>query len=185
MGRSDQARRDQAGIVLPRHCGAERSSEPGIHGRAPVIMDCGLAVARQSGMTGALSSPPDSTHIASMAPKQRDPAKHSKKDPARPTRAKASRPDVPVLDPSLAELLNPAIGQGRAGFGSQTGIPSPEAGEGQNSESGLKPPPDNSWDRRKASRNGRNQATPPRARPASIPNSPTLWAMAATTRPDR
>ena len=65
-----------------------------------------------------------------MAPKQRDPAKHSKKDPARPTRAKASRPDVPVLDPSLADLLNPAIGQGRAGFGSQTGIPSPEAGEG-------------------------------------------------------
>ncbi len=83
-----------------------------------------------------------------MAPKQRDPAKHSKKDPARPTRAKASRPDVPVLDPSLADLLNPAIGQGRAGFGSQTGIPSPEAGEAQNSASGLKPPPDNSWDRR-------------------------------------
>ena len=67
------------------------------------------------------------------APKLRDPAKHSKKDPAKPTRAKASRPDMPALDPALAELLNPAIGQGRAGVGSQTGIehtprdPSPAA----------------------------------------------------------
>ena len=52
----------------------------------------------------------------------RDPAKHSKKDPARPTRSKASRPDMPVLDDSLADLLNPGIGKGRAGLGSQTGI---------------------------------------------------------------
>jgi excinuclease ABC subunit B len=73
------------------------------------------------------------------APKQRDPAKHSKKDPARPTRAKAARPDVPPLDPALADLLNPAIGQGRAGVGSQTG---------QKEGSGLQPPPDNSFDRR-------------------------------------
>jgi excinuclease ABC subunit B len=67
-------------------------------------------------------------------PKQRDPAKHSKKDPAKPTRAKAARPDVPPLDPALAELLNPAIGQGRAGMGSLTGIktnPSPLVGEGR------------------------------------------------------
>src|SRR4029079_19401839 len=63
----------------------------------------------------------------------RDPAKHSKKDPARPTRAKAARPDLPPTDPALAELLNPGIGQGTAGPGSQTG---------------LKPPPDNSFDRR-------------------------------------
>jgi excinuclease ABC subunit B len=63
----------------------------------------------------------------------RDPAKHSKKDPARPTRAKASRPDLPPTDPALAELLNPGIGQGTAGPGSQTG---------------LKPPADNSFDRR-------------------------------------
>ncbi|HWX83217.1 MAG TPA: excinuclease ABC subunit UvrB [Xanthobacteraceae bacterium] len=63
----------------------------------------------------------------------RDPAKHSKKDPAKPTRAKAARPDVPALDPSLADLLNPAIGEGRAGMGSQTG---------------LQQPPDNSFDRR-------------------------------------
>src|SRR5271170_7217129 len=71
------------------------------------------------------------------APKGRDPAKHSKKDPAKPTRAKASRPDATPLDPALADLLNPAIGRGRAGVGSQTGIaatkgvpPSPLVGEG-------------------------------------------------------
>jgi len=58
---------------------------------------------------------------------KRDPAKHSKKDPAKPTRAKASLPDQPP-----AELLNPGIGQGTTGPGSQTG---------------LEPPPDNSFDR--------------------------------------
>jgi excinuclease ABC subunit B len=74
------------------------------------------------------------------APQARNPAKHSKKDPAKPTRAKAARPDTPVLDPSLAELLNPGIAQGRAGIGAQTGItskakrtsvPSPLVGEGR------------------------------------------------------
>jgi excinuclease ABC subunit B len=116
--------------------------------------------------------------------KPRDPAKHSKKDPARPTRAKASRPDVPELDPALADILNPAIGKGRAGLGAQTGAqarkdnvrePSPHVGEGWEGggaenyststrhlstptpnpspqgggeHAGLKPPPDNSWDRR-------------------------------------
>src|SRR5215468_7552984 len=68
------------------------------------------------------------------APKpKRDPAKHSKKDPAKPTRAKAARPEQPAIEPALADLLNPGIGQGTAGPGSQTG---------------LKPPPDNSFDRR-------------------------------------
>src|SRR5947209_17043728 len=68
------------------------------------------------------------------APKRaRDPAKHSKKDPAKPTRAKAARPEQPPTHPALADLLNPGIGQGTAGPGSQTG---------------LKPPPDNSFDRR-------------------------------------
>jgi excinuclease ABC subunit B len=110
-------------------------------------------------------------------PKQRDPAKHSKKDPAKPTRAKAARPDVPQLDPTLAEILNPAIGQGRAGMGSLTGIDSPQAktpasrredGSASRDPSGppiptgerwsdkptvphkpgLQPPPDNSFDRR-------------------------------------
>ena len=63
----------------------------------------------------------------------RDPAKHSKKDPAKPTLAKAARPDSSPLDPALADLLNPGIGQGTAGLGSQTG---------------LQQPPDNSFDRR-------------------------------------
>src|SRR5438034_299144 len=91
------------------------------------------------------------------APQTRNPAKHSKKDPAKPTRAKAARPDTPALDPSLAELLNPGIAQGRAGIGAQTGSrpPSPgpsgrplPTGERPNEQSGLEPPPDNSWDRR-------------------------------------
>src|SRR5437660_5065252 len=62
------------------------------------------------------------------APQARNPAKHSKKDPAKPTRAKAARPDTPTLDPSLAELLNPGIAQGRAGIGAQTGSMSPQRG---------------------------------------------------------
>src|SRR3989442_7783642 len=73
---------------------------------------------------------------APRRPKQnpaRDPAKHSKKDPARPTRAKAARPDSPPTEPALAQLLNPGIGQGTAGPGSQTG---------------LRPPPDKSLERR-------------------------------------
>jgi excinuclease ABC subunit B len=84
--------------------------------------------------SASLSLSADSTHIGPMAKRPtRDPAKHSKKDPAKPTRAKAARPEVPALDPKLADLLNPAIGQGTAGIGSQTG---------------LRPPPDNSFDRR-------------------------------------
>jgi excinuclease ABC subunit B len=55
------------------------------------------------------------------------------KDPAKPTRAKAARPDVVPMGPELADLLNPAIARGEAGVGSQTG---------------LQPPPDNSRDRR-------------------------------------
>jgi excinuclease ABC subunit B len=55
------------------------------------------------------------------------------KDPARPTRSKAARPDTAAMGPELANLLNPAIGRGEAGVGSQTG---------------LQPPADNSRDRR-------------------------------------
>src|SRR5580700_5663418 len=68
---------------------------------------------------------------------KRDPAKHSKKDPAKPTRAKANRPDSAPTDPALAELLNPGIRQGTAGIGSQTG----QARRGDESASGLRPPP--------------------------------------------
>jgi excinuclease ABC subunit B len=78
----------------------------------------------------------------------RDPAKHAKKDPARPTRAKANRPDFTPTAPELEALLNPAIGKGTAGLGSGTG---------------LKPPPDNSRDRRAdfaAAHTARKSTTP-------------------------
>jgi excinuclease ABC subunit B len=71
--------------------------------------------------------------MAKSPDKPRDPAKHSKKDPAKPTRAKAARPELAPIEPALAQLLNPGIGQGTAGPGSQTG---------------LQPSPDNSFDRR-------------------------------------
>ena len=110
---------------------------------------------RQSGMTAPLFPSADSAHIGRMAKspdrpsarRLRDPAKHSKKDPAKPTRAKAARPDTPAIDPALADLLNPAIGQGRAGVGSQTGI-EPAKPQGSGEKSNLQPPPDNSFDRR-------------------------------------
>jgi excinuclease ABC subunit B len=63
-----------------------------------------------------------------------------RKDPARPTRAKAAREELPKIAPALADLLNPAINRGEAGVGSQTGLDAPP--------SGLQPPPDNSRDRR-------------------------------------
>jgi excinuclease ABC subunit B len=66
----------------------------------------------------------------------KSPPKKSK-DPARPTRAKANRPDSPAVPEALADILNPALNKGTAGMGS---------GTGQNS--GLEPPPDNSRDRR-------------------------------------
>src|ERR1700719_2804830 len=79
----------------------------------------------------ALSSTPDSTHIGALANRPaRAAGKHSRMIPARPTRAKAARPDSSPLDPSLADILNPAIGHGRAGVGSQTGSPSPLVGGG-------------------------------------------------------
>ncbi len=56
------------------------------------------------------------------------------KDPAKPTRAKAARPDDTPTPDALANLLNPGIGRGTAGLGSGTG---------------LQQPPDNSWDRRR------------------------------------
>ena len=97
----------------------------------------------------------------------RDPAKHSKKDPAKPTRAKAARPDSAPLDPALADLLNPAIGQGRAGVGSQTGIevakratPSPLVGEG--GEGGREA-------MRSAPTVAKNSATPVRNLPTPTP----------------
>ncbi|GIK81697.1 MAG: UvrABC system protein B [Alphaproteobacteria bacterium] len=60
------------------------------------------------------------------------------KDPAKPTRAKAHRPEAPAADPHLDALLNPGIARGRAGIGSGTG-----------KSLNLQPPPDNSFDRRR------------------------------------
>ena len=59
-------------------------------------------------------------------------SKHAK-NPARQTRAKANRPDFEPTAPALENLLNPGIKTGTAGPGSQTG---------------LRPPADNSRDRR-------------------------------------
>jgi excinuclease ABC subunit B len=83
------------------------------------------------------------------------------RDPARPTRAKAARPDVQPLAPALADLLNPGIGRGTAGVGSQTG---------------LTPPVDNSRDRRAdfaAAHTARKSARPGEPkRPLSDPAAP-------------
>jgi excinuclease ABC subunit B len=81
-----------------------------------------------------MANPPDDR---SGKPSNKPPKKP--KDPARPTRAKAAREHLPPIAPALADLLNPAINRGEAGVGSQTGLDVP---------SGLKPPADNSRDRR-------------------------------------
>ena len=62
------------------------------------------------------------SHIAAMAMTPDKP-----KDPAKPTRAKASRPDAPPTPDALADLLNPAINKGTAGLGPSTGK-NPESG---------------------------------------------------------
>ncbi len=63
------------------------------------------------------------------------------RDPAKPTRAKAAREPLSPIAPALAELLNPGLNRGTAGVGSQTGLTSAAA-------SRIKPPADNSFDRR-------------------------------------
>jgi len=65
--------------------------------------------------------------------KNPDNQKPGKTPKSKAPKSKAHRPDVQPIGPALAELLNPAINRGDAGLGSGTG---------------LKPPPDNSWDRR-------------------------------------
>src|SRR3954469_18530671 len=68
-----------------------------------------------------------------MAKKPDTPKKPGKTPKSKAPNSKASRPDVQPIGPALASLLNPAINRGDAGMGSGTG---------------LRPPPDNSWDRR-------------------------------------
>src|SRR3954451_4654658 len=82
------------------------------------------------------------------------------KDPARPTRSKAAREPLAPIAPALEKLLNPGIAKGTAGIGSGTGLSAPAdtpkrtgklPGEGVREkvpETGLRPPADNSWDRR-------------------------------------
>src|SRR6187399_428723 len=82
------------------------------------------------------------------------------KDPARATRAKAAREPLAPIAPALEKLLNPGIAKGTAGVGSQTGLTGrekPSARTGQlpgaaakdtEPKTGLRPPADNSWDRR-------------------------------------
>src|SRR5262249_60612870 len=82
----------------------------------------------------ALPSPERLPHIPAMAKSPDRPKKP--RAPARPTRSKANREQLPPTEPTLADLLNPAIGRGTAGIGSGTG------------GTGLQPPPDNSRDRR-------------------------------------
>ncbi len=95
----------------------------------------------------------------------RDPAKHTKKDPARPTRSKAHRPDSAPTDPALERLLNPGIEKGTAGMGSGTG---------------LQPPPDNSFERRAdrrnehTARNRRQRAASTRRRSAAMSRASPL-----------
>src|SRR5438067_3603110 len=76
----------------------------------------------------ALLCAPDSSHIPAMAKNPDNPKK-----PVKTPKSKAHRPDVRPIGPALAELLNPAINRGESGLGSSTG---------------LRPPPDNSKDRR-------------------------------------
>src|SRR5262245_8342050 len=92
-------------------------------------------------------------------PKSPDEPKKAK-NPARPTRAKAAREPLAPLAPHLEKLLNPGIAKGTAGVGSQTGLtggekPAPRGGrlpgagaKEAEPKTGLRPPADNSWDRR-------------------------------------
>src|SRR6185295_7164163 len=107
----------------------------------------------------ALPSPHPPAHIRPMAKK---PDSKTRKDPARPTRAKAAREPLAPIAPALEKLLNPGIAKGTAGVGSQTGLtaqsPAPKraaeplpGGERMKEKeppTGLRPPASNSWDRR-------------------------------------
>src|ERR1700716_3672574 len=80
-----------------------------------------------------LSCRPDSSHIPPMAKKPDHPKKPGKTPKSKAPNSKASRPDVKPIGPALAGMLNPTIKRGKSRLSSGTG---------------LRPPPDNSWDRR-------------------------------------
>ncbi len=102
----------------------------------------------------------------------------SPKKPSKTPKSKAHRPDVEPLDPALADLLNPAINRGDAGMGSGTG---------------LKPPPDNSWDRRaggeaaahraRASTRGASDDVARRDAASSPPHAPSFPPRTASSPP--
>src|SRR5579864_8405949 len=112
-----------------------------------------------------------------MAKTPDSPKKPSKTPKSKAPNSKASRPDVQPIGPALADLLNPAINRGDAGMGSGTG---------------LKPPPDNSWDRRaggeaaahraRASTRGTSDDVAKRDASSSPPHAPSfpppLWGRA-------
>jgi excinuclease ABC subunit B len=93
----------------------------------------------------------EATHIRAMATPPDKPRK-----PKTP-KSKAHRPDVPPIAPALAELLNPAINRGDSGVGSQTG---------------LRPPPDNSWDRRAGGEAAAHRARASTKTPEGLPPDP-------------
>ncbi|WP_298110973.1 excinuclease ABC subunit UvrB [Bradyrhizobium sp.] len=68
-----------------------------------------------------------------MAKTPNSPKKPGKTPKSKAPKSKAHRPEVQPIGPALADLLNPAINRGESGVGSSTG---------------LRPPPNNSWDRR-------------------------------------
>src|SRR4051812_9818894 len=110
------------------------------------------------------------------------------KDPARVTRAKAAREPLAPIAPALEKLLNPGIAKGTAGVGSQTGLTGQETpktrsgrlpGEGvkeSEPKTGLRPPADNSWDRREDfSAAHRARKSTREGAPASPPLPSPLW----------
>src|SRR5712675_198799 len=81
------------------------------------------------------------------------------KKPVKTPKSKAHRPDVQPIGPALAELLNPAINRGDAGIGSGTG---------------LKPPPDNSKDRRSGGEAAAHRARASTQGNDTLPREPSI-----------
>src|SRR5262245_27914398 len=118
-------------------------------------------------------------------PKSPDEPKKAK-NPARPTRAKAAREPLAPLAPHLEKLLNPGIAKGTAGVGSQTGLtggekPAPRGGrlpgagaKEAEPRTGLRPPADNSWDRREDFSAAHRARKSTREGAPSAPVSPSL-----------
>src|SRR6202162_5604626 len=99
-----------------------------------------------------------------MAKNPDAPKKPAKTPKSKAPSSKASRPDVQPIGPALAELLNPAINRGDAGLGSGTG---------------LRPPPDNSKDRRSG-----GEAAVHRARASTRGTSDNVAKRDAVTKRD-